>query len=194
MVALFLIVMILVTQFNTLSVPLIIMATVLLSLFGGFGGLLIHTLPFSIIMTGMGVISLAGIVVNNAIVLLDYTRRLQRKGMQIVQAAIQAGATRLRPVLLTATTTILGLLPMATGVSFDFHRMQIAWKSESSQWWASMAVAIIYGLLFATLLTLIVVPAMYVWLYGFAAKLGFGGLQKAGAEQEPKTAPVSQES
>ena len=193
-VALFLIVMILVTQFNTLSVPLIIMATVLLSLFGVFGGLLVHAMPFSIIMTGMGVISLAGVVVNNAIVLLDYTRRLQRKGMQLVQAAIQAGATRLRPVLLTATTTILGLLPMATGVSFDFHQMQIAWKSESSQWWASMAVAIIYGLLFATLLTLIVVPVLYVWLYGLTAKLGFGGLRKVGAEQEPKTAPVSQES
>ena len=181
-VALLLIVMILVTQFNTLSVPLIIMTTVLLSLIGVLAGLLICRMPFGIIMTGVGVISLAGVVVNNAIVLLDCTRQLQRRGAELVQAVLQAGATRLRPVLLTATTTILGLIPMATGVSFDIHKFVLVTRSESSQWWSSMAVAVIFGLAAATLLTLIVVPTLYVCLYRLAASFGLGGLRKVGLE------------
>jgi len=184
-IALLLIVIILVMQFNTLSAPLIIMTTVVLSLIGVLGGLLICRMPFGIVMTGVGVISLAGVVVNNAIVLLDYTRRLQRRGMELIGATIRAGATRLRPVLLTAVTTILGLIPMATGVSFNFHKMQIATKSESSQWWASMAIAVIFGLSFATILTLVVVPTLYVCLYRLAARLGLGGLRRAGAAAAP---------
>jgi multidrug efflux pump len=163
-IALAMIVLIMVMQFNTLIVPLLIMTTVILSLIGVLIGLLITHMPFGIIMTGVGVISLAGVVVNNAIVLLDYTRLLERRGMPLVEAAIQAGATRLRPVLLTAVTTILGLLPMAIGTSFDFRAMEIAWKSESSQWWRSMAIAVIFGLAFATLLTLVVLPVLYVAL------------------------------
>ena len=182
MFALLLIVLILVMQFNTLSVPLIIMTTVALSLMGVLAGLLIFQMPFGVIMTGIGVISLAGVVVNNAIVLLDYTRRLQRRGMDVIAAALEAGTTRLRPVLLTATTTIFGLMPMASGVSFDFHIMRIAWKSEASQWWASMAIAVIFGLALATILTLVVVPTLYVALYSRAAKHGLGGL--AGADDE----------
>ncbi len=178
-VALLLIVIILVMQFNTFSAPLIIMTTVILSLIGVLGGLLICGMPFGIIMTGVGVISLAGVVVNNAIVLLDYTRQLQQRGMALVQAAIEAGATRLRPVLLTAVTTILGLIPMATGMSFNFHTFTIATRSESSQWWASMAIAVIFGLGFATLLTLLVVPTLYVALYRAAARFGLGGLRPA---------------
>ncbi len=184
-VALLLIVIILVMQFNTLSAPLIIMTTVVLSLIGVLAGLLLCRMPFGIIMTGVGVISLAGVVVNNAIVLLDYTRQLQRRGMELIAATIRAGATRLRPVLLTAVTTILGLMPMATGVSFDFHNMQIATKSESSQWWASMAIAVIFGLSFATILTLLVVPTLYVCLYRLAAKIGLGGLRRAGEAEGP---------
>lgn len=161
-VALLLIVLILVAQFNTLIVPGIIMTTVILSLVGVFGGLLIHEMPFGIIMTGIGVISLAGIVVNNAIVLLDYTRQLRDRGMGLVEASVEAGATRLRPVLLTAVTTILGMIPMAAGVSYDFHTFTWSTRSESSEWWASMAIAVIYGLLFATVLTLVVVPSLYV--------------------------------
>ena len=176
--ALLLIVLILVGQFNTLSAPLIIMTTVILSMIGVLSGLLICRMPFGIIMTGVGVISLAGVVVNNAIVLLDYTRQLQKRGMDIVAAALEAGATRLRPVLLTAVTTILGLLPMATGVSVDFHKMALSTSSESSQWWASMAIAVIFGLGFATVLTLIVVPTLYVTLYRAAAHFGLGGLEK----------------
>lgn len=176
-VALLLIILILVTQFNTLTVPLIIMTTVILSLIGVFAGLLICRLPFGIIMTGIGVISLAGVVVNNAIVLVDYTRLLQRRGMDLLAASVQAGATRLRPVLLTAATTILGLVPMAVGVSYDFHKMAWVTRSESSQWWASMAVAVIFGLAFATLLTLVVVPALYVFLTRLAERLGLHTLE-----------------
>ena len=179
-IALGLIVIILILQFNTFSAPLIIMTTVILSLIGVLLGLLVCHMPFGIIMTGVGVISLAGVVVNNAIVLLDYTRQLQRRGKGIVEAAIEAGATRLRPVLLTAVTTILGLVPMAIGISFDFTKMQMAWYSESSQWWASMAIAVIFGLGFATILTLVVVPTLYVTLYRLSAAMGFGGLEHAG--------------
>jgi multidrug efflux pump subunit AcrB len=161
-VALFLIVLILVAQFNALTVPFIIMSTVILSLIGVLAGLLICRMPFGIIMTGVGVISLAGVVVNNAIVLLDYTRLLQRRGLALIPAAIEAGTTRLRPVLLTAITTILGLIPMAIGVSYDFHKMAWALRSESAQWWSSMAIAVIFGLAFATLLTLVVLPTLYV--------------------------------
>jgi multidrug efflux pump subunit AcrB len=185
--ALLLIVLILVAQFNTLSVPLIIMTTVALSMIGVLNGLLICHMPFSIIMTGVGIISLAGVVVNNAIVLLDYTRQLQKKGLEVIEATIEAGATRLRPVLLTATTTILGLVPMATGVSVDFHhlfagefRQAITLASETSQWWSSMASAVIFGLAFATVLTLLVVPSLYVMLYRLAARFGLGGLHKVG--------------
>jgi len=162
LMALLLIVLILVAQFNTLIVPGIIMTTVVLSLVGVFAGLLVHKMPFGVIMTGLGVISLAGIVVNNAIVLLDYTRQLRDRGMDLIPAAVEAGATRLRPVLLTAATTILGLVPMATGVSYDFHTFTWSTRSESSEWWASMAIAVIYGLAFATVLTLVVVPCLYV--------------------------------
>ncbi len=161
-VAIFLIVLILVAQFNALSLPFIIMSTVILSLIGVLAGLIICRMPFGIIMTGVGVISLAGVVVNNAIVLLDYTRLLQRRGMALIPAALEAGTIRLRPVLLTATTTILGLIPMAVGVSYDFRKMAWATRSESSQWWSSMAIAVIFGLAFATLLTLVVLPTLYV--------------------------------
>jgi multidrug efflux pump len=171
-IALLLIMLILVAQFNSLAVPLIIMTTLVLSLIGVLAGLLICRMPFGIIMTGIGVISLAGVVVNNAIVLLDYTRQLQRRGLSLLEAAVEAGATRLRPVLLTAGTTVLGLIPMATGVSYDFHKMAWALKSESSQWWASMAVAIIFGLSFATILTLVVVPTLYVSLMRLAQRIG----------------------
>jgi len=161
-IALLLITLILVAQFNSLSVPFMIMSTVILSLIGVFTGLLICRMPFGIIMTGVGVISLAGVVVNNAIVLLDYTRQLQAQGLDVMEAAVQAGATRLRPVLLTAVTTVLGLIPMAVGVSYDFHVMAWATKSESTEWWGSMATAVIFGLSFATLLTLVVLPTLYV--------------------------------
>jgi multidrug efflux pump len=163
--AIFLIILILVTQFNSVAQPLIIMTSVILSLGGVLLGLSVMELPFGIIMTGVGVISLAGVVVNNAIVLIDYTNRLHQRGMHFREAIMAAGCTRLRPVLLTAVTTILGLLPMVTGIAYDFHKMEIAWVSESSQWWSSMASAVIFGLALATVLTLVVVPSLYALLY-----------------------------
>ena len=163
-IALLLITLILVIQFNSLLVPLIIMTTVILSLIGAMIGLLVWQLPFGIIMTGIGVISLAGVVVNNAIVLLDYTQKLQARGMDLLTAATEAGVTRLRPVLLTAGTTVIGLIPMAVGVSYDFHTFSWATKSESTQFWCNMAVVVMFGLTFATVLTLVVVPSLYVML------------------------------
>lgn len=176
--ALLLIVAILVAQFNTLTAPLIIMTTIVLSLVGVLIGLLVFEMPFNIIMTGVGVISLAGVVVNNAIVLLDYTRQLQERGKGLEEAAMEAGMTRLRPVVLTAVTTILGLLPMVTGISFDFHAMELATRSTTSQYWKPMASAVVTGLSFATLLTLLVVPALYVLLFRIISRFGSGGLHK----------------
>ncbi|MBN2063073.1 MAG: efflux RND transporter permease subunit [Deltaproteobacteria bacterium] len=159
--AVFLIFLILVTQFNSVSQPLIIMTSVILSLGGVFLGLSVMEIPFGIIMTGVGVISLAGVVVNNAIVLIDYTNKLRERGIHTKDAIIAAGCTRLRPVLLTAITTILGLLPMVTGIAYDFHTWEISWISESKQWWNAMAIAVIFGLALATVLTLVVVPILY---------------------------------
>ena len=164
MIALLLIFLILVSMFNSVSQPFIIMTSVILSLGGAFLGLTLFVSPFGIIMTGVGVISLAGVVVNNAIVLIDYTNKLRDRGYALKEAVISAGATRLRPVLLTAVTTILGLIPMVTGISYDFHSWTISWVSESSQWWRSMAVVVIFGLVVATVLTLVVVPTLYYLL------------------------------
>ena len=119
LVALALITVILVTQFDSLAMPLIILCTVVLSLIGVLWGLLITGTPFGIMMTGIGVISLAGIVVNNAIVLLDYVKQLRKSGMSVFDALVQAGMIRFRPVVLTAITTILGLIPMAVGAALQ---------------------------------------------------------------------------
>jgi len=160
-IALFLIFLILVTLFNSVVQPAIILTSVILSLGGAFWGLAVINSPFGIIMTGVGIISLAGVVVNNAIVLIDYTNKLRDAGLEVKEAIIAAGATRLRPVMLTAITTILGLLPMVTGISYDFHVMALSLASESSQYWQSMAIVVIFGLMIATVLTLLVVPTLY---------------------------------
>jgi multidrug efflux pump subunit AcrB len=170
-IALCLIFLILVTLFNSAGQPLIIMTSVILSLGGAFLGLALFRAPFGIIMSGVGVISLAGVVVNNAIVLIDYTNKLRNGGMALRPAVVAAGATRLRPVLLTAVTTILGLLPMITGISYDFHNMTLATVSESNQWWQNMAVVVIFGLMVATFLTLVVVPVLYTLLASIQQRL-----------------------
>jgi multidrug efflux pump len=158
--ALFLIFIILITQFNSFVTPFIVLTSVLLSLIGVFFGLLVTGTAFGIMMTGIGVISLAGVVVNNAIVLIDYYNRLMAKGLTSLEALKQAGMVRFRPVMLTAITTILGLLPMATGISFDFRKLAWDIGGESSQWWGPMAVAVIFGLAVATVLTLVVLPVL----------------------------------
>lgn len=158
--AVFLIFMILVAQFRSVVTPFIILTSVLLSLIGVFLGLLVTGTAFGVIMTGVGVVSLAGVVVNNAIILIDYFELLKKEGLATREALLRAGLTRFRPVMLTAITTILGLVPMALGVSFDFFQMKLITESESAQWWGPMAVAVIFGLLVATLLTLVVVPVL----------------------------------
>jgi len=162
-VALGLILVILVLQFNSAILPVIIVFSVVLSLIGVMWGLLICSMRFVVIMTGVGVISLAGIVVNNAIVLVDCIRQRRLEGLDVTEAVVAAGKMRLRPVLLTATTTILGLVPMAVGYSLQVHEWppRIVAGAESSQWWAPMAVAVIFGLGIATILTLVLVPVMY---------------------------------
>jgi CzcA family heavy metal efflux pump len=167
-VALLLIFFLLVAEFNSITLPFVIMMSVVLSLFGVLFGLLITFRPFGIIMTGIGVISLAGVVVNNAIVLIDYVQKLRERGMEKMEAIIEAGKTRLRPVILTAITTILGLVPLTMGINIDFigpltgdFSRIIEFGAESSQWWSGMGIAVIFGLFFATALTLIVVPVMY---------------------------------
>jgi multidrug efflux pump subunit AcrB len=161
LVALFLIAIVLVAQFNSFLTPLIILGSVVLSLVGVLWGLIITGTPFGIIMTGIGVISLAGVVVNNAIVLLDYVEQLKAQGTSTHDALIQAGLVRFRPVMLTAVTTVLGLVPMAVGVAIDFKEMKLILASQSAEWWGPMAVAVIFGLAFSTVLTLVMVPTFY---------------------------------
>lgn len=170
-IAVFIISMVLVIQFNSILVPAIVMASVILSLIGVFSGLLIFDMPFGIIMSGIGVISLAGVVVNNAIVLLDAIRQLQNKGYRIYDAIVTAGMIRFRPVLLTAITTMLGLAPMALKINIDFLNLSYQYNTDSSQYWQSMAVVIIFGLFLATLLTLGVVPVLYILYDRFRTRM-----------------------
>ena len=187
LVAVFLILLILVTQFNAFSSPIIILTSVVLSLAGVFLGIVISRNDFVIIMTMIGIISLAGIVVNNAIVLVDYTnliRKRKRKELdldvnillqneKVKEAVIEGGKTRLRPVLLTAITTILGLFPLASGLNIDFFSLVREWDpkiffgGDNVIFFKPMSLAIIYGLTFATFLTLVVVPTMYYTIYRF---------------------------
>jgi len=167
-VALMLIAFILISQFNSVVKPLIILTSVIMSTVGVLVGPMIFRMPFGIIMTGVGVISLAGVVVNNAIVLIDYIDVLRsREGMSRREALVRAGMTRFRPVILTAVTTVLGLVPLATGFNFDFLGLytrldpNIYWGGEQAAWWGGMAVAVIVGLTFATVLTLVLVPVSY---------------------------------
>jgi multidrug efflux pump subunit AcrB len=161
LVAVFLILIVLVAQFNSYAVPTIILGAVVLSLVGVLWGLIITGTAFGVVMTGLGVISLAGVVVNNAIVLLDYVEQLKKQGMETRDALIQAGIVRFRPVMLTAITTILGLVPMAVGISIDFGAGKLTMGSQSAGFWGPMAIAVIFGLAFATVLTLVMVPTFY---------------------------------
>lgn len=174
--ALMLIAFILVSQFNSVVKPVIILTSVLMSTVGVLLGLMIFQMPFGIINTGVGIISLAGIVVNNAIILIDYIDVLRtRDGMNRREALVQGGKTRFRPVVLTAITTALGLVPLAIGLNFDFFGLygalapELFWGGEQAAWWGPMAVAIIAGVLFATFLTLILVPVMYSLVDDFAS-------------------------
>ncbi len=160
LVAVFLIFIVLVAQFNSLADPFIIMYAVFLSLGGVMWGFAIGQQNFVVIMSGIGSIALAGVAVNNCIVLVDYTHKLIRDGMPWRHAVVEAGRVRLRPVVLTALTTVLALVPMAVGVSFDIRSFNFIFGSESSEYWKAFAWTMLYGLTFATVTTLVVVPSM----------------------------------
>jgi len=182
LLAFLLIFLIIVAQFNSVLTPAIIMFSVLFSITGVFLGLYIFKMEFVVLMTGIGIISLAGVVVNNAIVLIDYTNLLRARkreelgieedgrlsNEELIETIVMAGKTRLRPVLLTAITTVLGLVPLAIGMNINFFTLfteydpQYYTGGDSTMFWGPMSWTVIFGLTFATFLTLIVVPCMYV--------------------------------
>ncbi len=192
MMAVFLIFLIIVSQFNKISAPFIIMTSVLFSTIGVFLGLVLFNMPFVIIMCMVGIISLAGIVVNNAIVLIDFIElsknrlkeelgisgRLEKSDM--INAIVSAGKTRLRPVLLTAITTILGLIPLAVGINIDFLKFMGSYSADfyiggdNVVFWGPMSWTIIFGLTVSTFLTLVIVPVMYLLTEGLNRRLGLG--------------------
>jgi len=157
-VALFIMAIILVTQFNSFYSAFLILSAVIMSTIGVFIGLLVTGQPFGIVMGGIGVIALAGIVVNNNIVLIDTFDRLKHEMGSTFDAIVLTGAQRMRPVLLTTVTTMLGLLPMVMQLNIDFINRDITHGAPSTQWWAQLATAIVFGLGFATVLTLVVTP------------------------------------
>ena len=183
--ALGLILLLLVFQFNSISKPLIILLSIFLSFTGVFLGLMIFQMPFVILMTMMGIIALAGIVVNNGVVLLDYTqllidRKHETEGLEsgtllskdlAIPQIIEGGAARLRPVILTAITTVLGLIPLAIGLNIDFFSMFSEWDpkiyigGDNVIFWGPLAWTVIFGLTFATFLTLVIVPATFSIVY-----------------------------
>ena len=158
-VALFIMAIILVTQFNSFYSAFLILTAVIMSTIGVFIGLLVTDQPFGIVMGGVGVIALAGIVVNNNIVLIDTFDRLVKTVPSPLEAVLLTGAQRLRPVLLTTVTTMLGLMPMVFGINIDFLTRDILIGAPSSKWWTQLATAIVFGLGFATVLTLVVTPS-----------------------------------
>ena len=190
MLAVFMIFLIIVSQFNKISAPFIIMSSVLFSTIGVFLGLIIFQMEFVIMMTMVGIISLAGIVVNNAIVLIDFIELIKARkkealgvegdltGEDLRDAIIEAGKTRLRPVLLTAITTVLGLIPLAIGINIDFLNFFTKYSSDfyiggdNVIFWGPMSWTIIFGLTFATFLTLVIVPVMYLLTDKLNRRLG----------------------
>ena len=175
-VALFLMAIILVTQFNSFFSAFLILFAVIMSTVGVLIGLMVTGQPFGIVMSGIGVIALAGIVVNNNIVLIDTFDRLIGSSANARDAILRTGAQRLRPVMLTTVTTILGLLPMVMQVNIDFVTREVSVGAPSTQWWVQLSTAIAYGLAFATLLTLLVTPC---WLQMRADMAGWINRRRA---------------
>lgn len=158
--AIFLMFVILVIQFNNFYQAFVVMSAIVFSIAGVLFGLIVTGRPFGVVMGGIGVIALAGIVVNNNIVLIDTYNDLKKAGLSPLEAALRTGAQRLRPVVLTSVTTALGLMPMVIGVNLNFFTRQIVYGAPSTQWWTELSSAIAGGLVIATVLTLIVTPAM----------------------------------
>jgi len=162
LVALFLMALILVTQFNSFYQAALILFAVVMSTVGVLIGLIATQSPFGIVMNGIGVIALAGIVVNNNIVLIDTYARLRKTISDPVEAVLRTGVQRLRPVLLTTVTTVLGLMPMVFGINIDFVTREVTQGAPSTQWWTQLSTSIVFGLSFATVLTLVVTPSALV--------------------------------
>jgi multidrug efflux pump subunit AcrB len=166
MISLGLIFLILVTQFNSISKPIIILSEIIFSIIGVLLGFSIFKMDMSILMTGIGVVALAGIVVRNGILLVEFTDILIDNGMEVKEAIIEAGKTRMTPVILTASATMLGLIPLAVGLNIDFVTLfthgnpHIFFGGDSVAFWGPLSWTMIFGLLFATVLTLILVPVM----------------------------------
>lgn len=158
--ALFLMFVILLTQFNSFYHSVLTLSTVVLSTVGVLIGMMVTGQPFSVIMTGTGIVALAGIVVNNSIVLIDTYQRLLGEGMEVVEAVLRTAGQRLRPIMLTTITTMFGLLPMALQINLDFGAREIVLGGPVAVWWVQLSTAIIFGLGFSTLLTLVLVPVL----------------------------------
>ncbi len=178
LISLGLIFLILVTQFNSFSKSVIILTEIVFSLIGVFIGFSIFKMEFSIVMTGVGVVALAGIVVRNGILLVEFTDLLKEQGMNTYDAIVEAGKTRMTPVVLTATATILGLIPLAVGFNIDFVKLftefnpHIYFGGDSTAFWGPLSWTMIFGLGFATFLTLIMVPVMYLLAERMKSGLG----------------------
>ena len=201
--SLFLMFIILLTQFNSFYQTALTLSTVIMSVVGVLLGLIITGQKFSIIMTGTGVVALAGIVVNNAIVLIDTYNRFREDGMEPLDAILKTSVQRIRPILLTTITTIAGLIPMATEINFDFFNQVTAYGGITAVWWVQLSTAVISGLAFSTLLTLIMIPVMIavpsVWVQSWqrltsrrqAQELAF--VSGSSAEPEQPETPAEQE-
>ena len=178
-IALFTMGLILLTQFNSFYQCLLILSTVVMSTIGVFWGLLITQQPFGIIMSGIGVIALAGIVVNNNIVLIDTFNTIYRHTGNLRLSILQTGAQRLRPVFLTTVTTVLGLLPLVLAMNLDVINRKIEIGGPSSQWWQQLSTSVVFGLIFSTVLTLVVTPSALMLVESRALAKAKG---KAGAK------------
>jgi multidrug efflux pump subunit AcrB len=168
MISVFIILLILIIQFNSFSKTLIILSEIILSVIGVLLGLAIFNMDISVVMTGIGIVALAGIVVRNGILLVEFTDNLVENGMSVREAVVEGGRIRMTPVILTATATILGMIPLAVGFNIDFVTMftelnpKIYFGGDSVAFWGPLSWTIIFGLSFATFITLILVPVMYL--------------------------------
>jgi multidrug efflux pump len=167
--ALFLIFAILLAQFNKFTSVVLVLSAVILSTIGVLLGLMIMGQPFGVVMTGIGIIANAGVIVNNNIVLIDTYDRLRREGVAAYEAILETCRERARPVVLTAVTAILGVLPIAFGMNIEFSTREITVGAPATQWWISLSTAIVFGLGFATILTLVVTPAALMAIANLAA-------------------------
>lgn len=171
LLSIFLVLFILVTQFNSTSKPVIILSEILFSIIGVIFGFALFNMDYSIIMNGMGIVALAGIVVRNGILLVEFTDKMKEEGMRTREAIVQAGKIRITPIVLTATATILGLIPLAIGLNINFATLltdlnpQFHLGSDTKDFFAALAWTIIFGLSFATFLTLLIIPVMYSALH-----------------------------